>query len=237
MKKIVEKLKAGTLLKYIFWKLGITNCFNLLISKLLDKEVRRWFRDNGDRKYRFDYQIDKNGLIFDLGTYTGNDIKQFSKLFNCKIYGFEPSNMIYKKIKKSELSPNVKIYNFGFSDKNCSAYLINKNDSSYVVNYPPKKNIDYEKIQLKKLSEFINAENINKISLININTEGSEYKILKDLIKSGFIGIVDSLQIQFHRNTFLYPVKKYFIINKLKKTHNLNWEYKYVWERWDRKLT
>jgi hypothetical protein len=68
-----------------------------------------------------------------------------------------------------------------------------------------------------------------------INIEGSEYKVLNDLIKSGTINRIESLQVQFHRNTILYPVKAYLAVSKLKKTHKLIWDYKFVWARWDLK--
>jgi len=66
-----------------------------------------------------------------------------------------------------------------------------------------------------------------------MNIEGSEYKVLKDMIETGAIQRIKTLQVQFHRMTFLYPIKKYLIIKKLRNTHKLNWNYKYVWERWD----
>ena len=70
-----------------------------------------------------------------------------------------------------------------------------------------------------------------------MNIEGSEYKVLNDLIKSGTINRIESLQVQFHRNTILYPVKAYLAVSRLKKTHKLIWDYKFVWARWDLKLS
>ena len=98
-----------------------------------------------------------------------------------------------------------------------------------------KKSDKYEKVILKKLSDFITQRDLDFISLINMNIEGSEYRVLKDLIESGFIKNINHLQIQFHRNSFFYFINRYFLIKKLIKTHNLKWRYKYVWERWDLK--
>ena len=76
-------------------------------------------------------------------------------------------------------------------------------------------------------------ENIEFIDLININIEGAEYEVLLELINSQKISSIKHIQVQYHRNRRLYRIRRYFINRNLKKTHNLIWCYKYVWERWD----
>ena len=70
------------------------------------------------------------------------------------------------------------------------------NDASYITNYQSKYT---EKIELRKLSEFIHNEKIRSINLININRR-SEYEVLEDIINSKIISIVDNIQIQYHRS-------------------------------------
>ena len=122
---------------------------------------------------------------------------------------------------------NVKIYNFGLSNENKQAFLNHKEDQSYIGD---NKIIKGEKVELKKLSEFVKKENIPKIDLININIEGSEYEVLDEIINSGLINNIDNLQIQFHKNIKNYRIKRKNIINRLSNTHNLLWSYKFVWE-------
>ena len=231
--KIKEKILTGTFLEYLLWKSGILKIKELLVKKFFHKEVKRWFADNGDINLRLDYQFDSNDLILDIGTYTGQDLKKFKKKFECKIFGFEPSRKLFQELTKSFESDLVKIYNFGFSDSSKESYLIDEQDGSFVKNIPPKKLSNYEKIKVVKLSDFIFNNNLQQISMVNMNIEGSEYKVLKDVIETGAIQRIKTLQVQFHRMTFLYPIKRYFIIKKLKNTHKLIWKYNYVWERWD----
>tara|TARA_B100001094_G_scaffold324618_1_gene377497 strand:+ start:1044 stop:1769 length:726 start_codon:yes stop_codon:yes gene_type:complete len=231
--KIKQKILIGTFLEYLLWKTGILKIKKLLIKKFFSKEVKRWFREDGDINLRLDYQFDSNDLIMDIGTYTGQDLKKFIDKFECKIFGFEPSLKLFQELTKSFNSELVKIYNFGFSDINKEAYLIDKQDGSFVKNNPPKKLSTFEKIKILKFSDFIFDNDIQQVSLVNMNIEGSEYKVLKDIIETGAIQHIKTLQVQFHRMTFLYPIKRYFIIKKLKNTHKLIWKYNYVWERWD----
>ena len=51
------------------------------------------------------------------------------------------------------------------------------------------------------------------------------------MIKSGIIGIVDNLQIQFHKEHETEITRDY-IQSHLKNTHNLTYNYTYVWENW-----
>ena len=233
IKKIQDKIHSKTVLEYIFWKLKLTKSKELFNDLYFNREVKRWFLENGDDNLRFELEIDRSGLIIDVGSYIGEDLKKFSDKFKSNIYGFEPSPKTFHHLKKKFTSQNISLFNFGFSRNERDAYLVNKKLGSYIKNSRPKGNTEYEKVKLKKLSDFILKNNIKEISLVSMNIEGSEYDVLNDIIENNCIRKIKTLQVQFHRMTFLYPLKKHFIVRKLRKTHKLVWEYKYVWERWD----
>ncbi len=98
--KIKQKILIGTFLEYLLWKTGILKIKKLLIKKFFSKEVKRWFREDGDINLRLDYQFDSNDLIMDIGTYTGQDLKKFMDKFECKIFGFEPSLKLFQELTK-----------------------------------------------------------------------------------------------------------------------------------------
>jgi FkbM family methyltransferase len=196
--KIKKKILEGAFLDYILWKSGILKIKELLVKKYFNKEVNRWSADNGDTKLRLDYQFERNDLIIDIGSFTGQDLKKFLAKFKCEILGFEPDPKLFKQLTKSFNSELVKFYNFGFSDTKREAYLIDKQDRSFVKNNLPKKINNYEKIEVIKFSDFIHDNDIQKISLVNMNIEGSEYKVLKDIIETDAIQRIKTLQVQFH---------------------------------------
>ena len=232
--KIYFKYKTRTLKDFIFYKFRINNLFRFLKKIIFGKNIKKWFKDNGDENLRFNYQFSKNDVIFELGAYTGQDLTKFVSLFDCYIYAFEPSKKYFQILINKFQNSDVKIFNYGISDQNTIEYLVHKNDGSFITK--KAKNLkNSETITVKKLSWFIDDHAIKKINLINMNIEGSEYKVLNEIILSGKISIVDTLQIQFHRKTFLYFIKKSYLTYKLKKTHKLIWKYNYVWERWDKK--
>ena len=210
LKKLIEKYKK----------------FKLLMTNY---PYYKWVRDEGDDKLLLDYDLDDQSIFFELGGYNGTYSKKIIEIFNPQTYIFEPSRKYYDLLTEQFNFPNVKIYNFGLADTNKIAYLKYDNDASYITNYQSEYT---EKIELRKLSEFIHNEKIRSINLMNVNIEGSEYKVLEDIINSNIINIVDNIQIQYHRNVKSYRKKRKQINNKLSKTHQRLWNYDYIWESW-----
>ena len=203
--------------------------------KFLDRNnYQNWLKDQGDEVLKFQYDLSKESLIFELGAYKGGMVREFEKRFNSYIYAFEPSKKFFKILKNSFKSRKIKILNLGLANKNHTKKLIFSNDGTYVSSLNNKKN-NYELVKLVKLSQFIELNKIDFINLVNINIEGSEYGVLKDLISSNQIKKIDHLQIQFHRNILFYRLKRFLLSLKLKKTHKKIWCYDFIWERWDLK--
>ena len=210
LKKLIEKYKK----------------FKLLITNY---PYYKWVRDEGDDKLLLDYDLDDQSIFFELGGYNGTYSKKILETFNPQTYIFEPSKKYYDLLVEQLIYSNVKIYNFGLADINKVAYLKHDSDASYITHNQSEYS---EKIELRKLSEFIHNEKIRSISLININIEGSEYEVLEDMIDSKIISIVENIQIQYHRNVRGYRKKRSQINKKLSRTHQRIWNYDYVWERW-----
>ena len=216
--KFLEKLNE----KYRKLKILITNY-----------PYYKWVRDKGDEKLLVDYDLNDQSIFFELGGYNGTYSKKILETFNPQTYIFEPSKNYYNLLVEQLNYPNVKIYNFGLSNTNKIAYLKHDNDASYITYNLSEFT---EKIELRKLSEFIHNEKIRSINLMNVNIEGSEYEVLEDIINSNIINIVDNIQIQYHRNVKSYRKKRKQINSKLSKTHQRLWNYDYIWESWSKIL-
>jgi hypothetical protein len=90
-------------------------------------------------------------------------------------------------------------------------------------------------IKLLKASEFIEMHLISKIELMKINIEGGEYELLDHLIDSNAISIIENIQVQFHNFIPNAEVRMKQIQDRLSLTHKLTYQYKFVWENWQRK--
>ena len=149
-------------------------------------------------------------IFFDIGAHKGESIKLFTKHFKIeKIFSFEPSLYSYeylKEILNSELSKNseIKIENLAlgsvkkeidlFQSAESSSSTINaiNKDSKYFLKklkyFNGEKESFYKKIkaQMITLDDYIIENNIKQIDFLKIDTEGSEFEILKGLKKNIF---------------------------------------------------
>jgi len=90
-------------------------------------------------------------------------------------------------------------------------------------------------VNIRSISNFLIEERISNVDLMCINIEGGEYRYLNDLITSGLVKKVDHLEIQFHN--FVPNAKKLRkdLRMKLSETHKCNFNFPFIWERWDKK--
>ena len=113
------------------------------------KIIDRWFKINGDKTLRLNYDLNKNSLVFDLGGYEGQWTSDIFAKYCCKIYVFEPVKKFSENIKK-RFSGNekIKIYNFGLAGENKKTTISLRDDESSIF----KKGKNREEISLIKAS-------------------------------------------------------------------------------------
>jgi FkbM family methyltransferase len=160
------------------------------------------FEDSGEL-WVIEHVIKKNNLqpiIFDVGANKGFYALALQKILGDKaeIYCFEPSESTYKELQKNiEKIPNIKFFNFGFSDKQEQLTLHSTNESnglsSIYENNPLTTFNHKETITLNTLNDFCNSNQIKEIDFLKIDVEGHEYKVLLgalNLLKSNKIKII-----------------------------------------------
>ena len=200
----------------------------------------------------------KNLEIFiDIGSHKGSYTDLIINNFYVKkVIMVEPQKNIYEHVKKKYLKDKrVKTYNLAVSDKKKrQALYINKHDLTSSLTEIDKKN-NYLKLKAKlfggsindlihnkymvnscKLSEIIKKNNVKKIDLLKIDTEGHELQVLKGA-GSFLKNKVNFMLIEIHNsNIFLnYDAKK--IHNYLKKNKFiLKKRYKFPFTTWEDRI-
>ncbi|MEK7594265.1 MAG: FkbM family methyltransferase [Patescibacteria group bacterium] len=200
--------------------------------KLSPEECRviPWFRVDGDKKFRYSYNLNKNSVAYDMGGYKGEWAEKINKLYGCKVEVFEPVLKFVEILeKKFKDNPKVNIYPFGLEGRTYTERISLDLASSSTF----KKGAKTEKIELVKASDFIPKS--LKIDLIKINIEGGEYELLEHLIKTGLIKNITDLQLQFHEFVPNGRKKRLKIQELLGKTHVMTYNYPFIWENWRRK--
>lgn len=197
-------------------------------TKMTDAEGRvlPWVAVKGEEKYRFVYDLNQNSVVYDVGGYMGEWAEPIIDRFDCYLEIFEPVKQFLDILEtKFKARPKINIYPYGLAGKTGTAKINVDLEASSLF----KHDAEAETIRLERVSKQIRHD---KIDLIKINIEGGEFDLLEDLIKTGNINRFVNLQLQFH----VFAPKAYERRKKLQaelsKTHELTFNYRFVWENW-----
>ena len=203
------------------------------------------------------HHLENLKVFIDIGSHKGSYTDLIINNFEVeKIVMAEPQKNIFKYIKKKYFKDKrIRTYNLAISDKKkIQALYINKHDLTSSLTQIDKKN-NYLKLKAKlfggsindliqnkymvnscKLSEIIKKNNIKKVDLLKIDTEGHELQVLKGA--GAFLKEkVNFMLIEIHNsNIFLnYDAKK--IHNYLKKNNFiLKKKYKFPFTTWEDRI-
>ena len=206
----------------------IINFFGYNIHKI-NKEIRNENLDEIMKRF-----VSPNPIIFDVGANVGQSIDRFEKTFtNPTIHSFEPINSEFKIIhNKFGKRKNIFLNNIALGDKQEKKLNITAGtgNSSFNKINPGTKWIqtrskqyntsedDYvtkiESVKVETLDNYCNQNNIDKIDILKIDTQGYEDKVLQgslETIKKNKIGIIIT-EIMFDN---VYD--KYFCFSDLEK--------------------
>ncbi len=194
-----------------------------------EEDFGRWLSDNGDSIHRLNYDLNESSIVFDLGGYKGEWAENIFQKYKSKIYVFEPVFEFYKGIKdKFNSNSNIFSFCYGLGPRDESVDISLTSDSSSVFNTEGKK----ETIQFKEFAKFIDEHNINNIDLMKVNIEGGEYELLEYLMHKDLFFIFKNIQVQFHRFIPECAERRNKIRECLSKTHELTYDYEFIWENW-----
>jgi len=142
-----------------------------------------------------------NKVVIDVGSNLGSFIKILNNINKkTEIYSIEPNlELINFQKNRFKNKNNIKYFNIAIDSKNGSRKFYIRNPASHSSVF--KKHID-EKIntiretvdvEAVSLENFINEQNIKKITLLKIDIEGLDYEVLfstKSLLKNNIIEFV-----------------------------------------------
>lgn len=204
---------------------------SIFILKKKYQNSYRWFCDKGDEKLMYDFNLNENSLVFDVGGYKGNWSKKIHEKFNAKIIIFEPVSEFYNYINNRFNNKQVQVYRYALSNRNATSKIYLNEDGSSLM-YQKKK---FQIVNEIDINEFIKEKKIKNIDLIKINIEGGEYALLNRMIECNILDKIKTILVQFHKKTEedVYERKK--IIKNILKTHNIKWSYEFVWECFENK--
>lgn len=139
------------------------------------------------------------GTVIDIGAHIGLYTMLVSGACkNTRIFSFEPASENYAllrdNITRNSLD-SVKTFNLAVSGQGCRKELFLSEDQAGHTLY--KKSEKKESVDCVTLDEIINDNGIQKIAVLKLDCEGSEYDILKNLSDAGYEKI-ERICMEYH---------------------------------------
>lgn len=166
---------------------------------------------------RYQYDLNKDSVVFDLGGYKGEWSEGIHARFGCVPYLYEP---VFK------ISGNFIFHPYGLGAYSRGEVILVDADKTGIA----CKSGRSQKIKIVDVAAEL--EEVQSIDLMKINIEGMEYELLPRLIETGLISRIKNIQVQFHNIVPESDRLMWTIQNELKNTHEQTWGYRFVWENW-----
>jgi len=194
--------------------------------------LKQWEDDGGDARFRYDYPLTSNSFVIDLGGYEGQWTGGIYSRYRCKIAVFEPVRQFSQALsERFEANEDVEVHRLGLGavSESQTIYVRGAGSSTY------RKRADAEEIRIVDVKQWFDDNRITSVALMKINIEGGEYDLLDRMIETGLIESIENIQVQFHNFTVDAKRRMERIQEALQRTHTLSYQYRFVWENWEKK--
>ncbi|MFH1308704.1 MAG: FkbM family methyltransferase [Patescibacteria group bacterium] len=175
------------------------------------------FGINGEERFLNDlanyYKKHNNLCVFDIGANVGNYSKMVINKLNSRnikygLHLFEPTAGCFSELKNNfENNRNIVLNNFALSDSEGNSSIFYDKEKSGLASLYKREltknnilNIEFnksEKIELKRLDNYIEENNIEHIDFIKIDVEGHEINVFKGMGKILNSDFVDFMQFEY----------------------------------------
>lgn len=211
----------------------INRIYYTIFPTVQARRINPWVENNGDKTLRLDYdELGQDSVVFDLGGYEGQWASDIYSMYNCDLYIFEPYKVFADRItNRFKRNNKIKVFDFGLGseDKEEKFSILKDSSSTFKVKGDSKNIIT---IPIHNVINFFKSNDIAHIDLIKINIEGGEYELLETLIHADFVKKIRNIQVQFHDFVPNSDIRMKSIQHELAKTHEITYQYEYVWENW-----
>ncbi len=180
--------------------------------------------------------INSDSVVVDVGAFTGSWAQHIVDRYDPVIYAFEPNPSSFKRLQqKAANNPKLQAMPYGLGDEDVTvAFTLNGLGSSMCDERSSHSDMPRTQVEIAAIDRVWHELKLGQIDLMKINIEGAEFPLLDKMIKADLLNKVDCFMIQFHEWHPGAHRKRQRIREELSKTHRLEWDYTFVWEKWVR---
>jgi FkbM family methyltransferase len=186
------------LIKIIFGKSS-----NLKIDIKINK---KWVGSKYGGFFIHPFGLNDTSIIYSFGI--GEDITfdiELINLYNCNVFAFDPTPKSIEYINNLSPIRNFHFNSFGIGNSSCNTFFyMPKNKDHVSGSLVNQKNVSCENkilVEMKCFHDILKIYNHQKISILKMDIEGSEYDLISDILNSNIQ--IDQIIIEIHERFFV----------------------------------
>lgn len=197
---------------------------------------RRWARDGGNARFRYSYDLGPESVVFDCGAYVGDFASQMIDRYQCRVFCFEPSPVYFEKLSRRFAGqPRITCLNYGIGSSSTEAKISVEEDASSLFRAAESGAV--ETVRFMDINEALQLAGGGRIDLLKLNIEGGEFEILEAILERNLATRFRHIQVQFHQVIPDFHERRMKIREKLAITHQLGYDYYFIFESWSLRPT
>lgn len=143
---------------------------------------------------------------------------ELAEKYDMEVYAFDPSPEVVKEMESKELPKKLKYYAYGLSDKDAlKTFYLPSSGMDYSEHFAPWTSSTKIQMQVRRLSTLMKQFGHDRLDLLKMDVEGSEFMALPDILESRIE--FDQLCIETHTRIFPNSVEKMRGVKQLLNDH------------------
>lgn len=210
---------------------GLARAGRRMLWSPRDRLVAQWLATNGDITRRLDFPLDDESVVMDVGGYQGQYASDIFSAYRCQVHVCEPIATFASFIsRRFTANPNIIVHEYGLAATTRTERMHLAADATSAIDAGEG---DGDLVRMVSIREEL--DRLGHVSLLKLNIEGLEYEVLESMLDNTSTKVVDHLLIQFHDFAPDAVTRRERIRAGLAATHELQWDYPFVWEAWSRR--
>lgn len=176
---------------------------------------------------RYSYNLTPHSVVIDVGAHEANWSLGMWRRYGCRVIALEPVREFYWGCVQRTVNTPIQVLPFALGRMSGETNFGVHGSMSGILCDGPQQSV-----RVITFSSLLVGLNIQKVDVLKINAESSEFDILENIISGGFQSCIVNLAVQFHNQLPDAEERRRKIFEELSKTHELEWDEPWVWTGW-----
>lgn len=182
-------------------------------------------------------ELCSDSVILDVGAYTGEWAQEMDTRYRATVHAFEPDPRNFAQLERRFTNNHrVQPHACGLGARSEILPMSQQFMGSTVFEQRTvNASGQWADVQIHDICDTWQQLQLQTVDLMKINIEGAEFPLLERMQEQKLFERVDCFLIQFHEWHPGAYLRRRRIRRGLAKTHNLEWDYPFIWEKWVRR--